>query len=74
MIAWIVEAYGAEEIDAYCRRMPPNHNIRSFMKGITALTRVTGVEHDQMCRILLGLVVDAPLEGGLSSAPLIRAV
>ncbi len=74
LIAWIVEAYGAEEIDARCRRMPPNHNIRSFMKGITALTRVTGVEHDQMCRILLGLVVDAPLEGGLSSAPLIRAV
>lgn len=45
----VVEAYGAEEIDAHCRRMPPNHNIQSFMKGITTLTRVTGVEHDQMC-------------------------
>jgi len=27
-----------------------------------------------MCWILLGLVIDVPLEGGLSTAPLIRAV
>lgn len=61
LIGWVTEACGAEEIDARCRRMPPSHNVRSFMKGITSLSRVTGQEHDQMCRILLGLVIDAPL-------------
>ncbi|GLB45950.1 putative protein Coprinopsis cinerea okayama7 130 [Lyophyllum shimeji] len=74
LIRWIIEAYGAAEIDARCRRMPPNHNVRLFVKGISTLSRVTGQEHDQMCRILLGLIIDAPLPGGLSSARLLSAV
>ncbi|KAF8056055.1 hypothetical protein FPV67DRAFT_1566591 [Lyophyllum atratum] len=74
LIRWIIEAYGAPEIDARCRRMPPNHNIRLFIKGISTLSRVTGQEHDQMCRILLGLIIDAPLPGGRSSARLLSAV
>jgi hypothetical protein len=48
--------------------MPPNHNIWSFLKGITSLSRVSGQEHDQMCRILLGLVIDAPVGGRLVRA------
>jgi hypothetical protein len=74
ILSWIMKACGATEIDARCRRMPPNHNIRVFMKGISTLSRVTGQEHDQMCRILLGLVIDLPLLGGLSNIRLIRAV
>jgi hypothetical protein len=54
--------------------MPPNHNIRHFIKGITSLSRVTGQEHDQMSRILMGLVLNAPLPGGLSNARLICVV
>lgn len=73
LIQWIIEAYGAAEIDARCRRMPPNHNIRLFIKGISTLSRVTGQEHDHMCRILLGLIIDAPLPSGLSSARLLAA-
>ena len=74
LMGWVIEACGAEEIDARCRRMPPNHNIRSFLKGITSLSRVTGQEHDQMCRILLGLVIDARLKSNMSNRRLIRAV
>ncbi|KAF8065173.1 hypothetical protein FPV67DRAFT_1653931 [Lyophyllum atratum] len=74
LIRWVIAAYGATEIDARCRRLPPNHNIRLFMKGISTLSRVTGQEHDQMCRILLGLIIDAPLPNGLSSARLLSAV
>jgi hypothetical protein len=74
IVGWIIEAFGAAEIDARCRRMPPNHNIRHFMKGISSLSRVTGQEHDQMCRILIGLVIDIPLPGGLSNVRLIRTV
>ncbi|KAF9486934.1 hypothetical protein BDN71DRAFT_1485414 [Pleurotus eryngii] len=74
VISWITEACGAPEIDARCRRMPPNHNVRLFLKGITTLSRVTGQEHDQMCRILLGLVIDLPLPGGVSNTRLIWAV
>ena len=70
LISWIIEAYGAEEIDAQCQCMPPNHNVHLFMKGISSLSQVTGQEHDQMCCILLGLVINIPLADGVSSAPL----
>ena len=44
------------------------------MKGISSLSRVTGQEHDQISRILLGLVIDCPLPGGLPNVRLVRAV
>jgi hypothetical protein len=67
IISWIIQTFGAAEIDARCHRMPLNHNMHHFMKGISSLSCVTGQEHDQMCRILLGLVIDIPLPGGLSN-------
>ncbi|KAF8811590.1 hypothetical protein BYT27DRAFT_7231651 [Phlegmacium glaucopus] len=60
LISWVTKALGPLEVDARCR--------------ITSLSRVTGQEHDQMSRILMGLVLDAPLPGGLSNARLVRAV
>ncbi|KAJ3554685.1 hypothetical protein NM688_g2979 [Phlebia brevispora] len=74
VVAWIKKACSTAEIDARCRRLPPNHNVRLFLKGITPLSRLTGQEHADICRILLGLIVDMRLPNGLSSAPLVRAV
>lgn len=70
---WIQEAYGTAEIDARCRRLPPNHNIRVFMNGISSLSRVTGKEHNQISRMLLGLVIDAQLPDGFVPDRLVRA-
>ena len=45
------------------------------MKGISSLSRVSGKEHDQMCRILLGLVIDTRLPGDeFSPVRLVRTV
>ena len=74
MVSWIIQAYGAVEIDARCRRLPPNHNIRLFFKGISTLSRVTGREHDQMCRFILGIIIDIPLPNNLAPGRLICAV
>ncbi|KAM6491507.1 hypothetical protein JOM56_013076 [Amanita muscaria] len=74
LIAWVTTACGAAEIDARCRRMPQNHNIRLFTKGISSLSRVTGQEHDQMCRFLLGLIIDIRLPNRLSNVRLLRSV
>jgi Plavaka transposase len=74
LVEWVKQSCGVLEVDARCRRLPPNHNIRHFVKGISSLSRVTGQEHDQMSRILLGLVIDCPLPGGLSNVRLVRAV
>ncbi|TFK59866.1 hypothetical protein BDN72DRAFT_872993 [Pluteus cervinus] len=59
LIEWLREAYGDAEIDARCRRLPPNHQVRQFFKGITRMTRVTGKEHSQISRIILGILIDA---------------
>ena len=74
LIGWIQTACGEEEVDARCRRLPPNHNIRLFLKGISHLSRVTGTEHDQICRFLLGLVIGIKLPNRVSTAKLLRAV
>ncbi|ETW76279.1 hypothetical protein HETIRDRAFT_429792 [Heterobasidion irregulare TC 32-1] len=74
LVIWLNDAFGPLEIDARCRMMPPNHNARIFSKGITTLSRVSGKEHRDMCRILLGLVLDLPLPNGRSPVRLVRAV
>ncbi|KAG1890520.1 uncharacterized protein F5891DRAFT_1117930 [Suillus fuscotomentosus] len=71
---WIKEACSEAEIDARCRRLPPNHNIRLFLKGISHLSRVSGTEHNQICRFLLGIVIGIQLPGNLNSGRLTRAI
>ncbi|OJT04957.1 hypothetical protein TRAPUB_4260, partial [Trametes pubescens] len=74
LLSWLKAAYGSEELDARCRRIPPNHHIRLFLRGITTLQKVTGKEHSDMCRFLLGLIIGLPLPGGISPVRLVRAV
>ncbi len=73
LIAWIQEAYDPDEIDSQCRRMPLNNSLRHFTKGISHMSRVTGKEHQDMSRILLGLIIGLPLPDGLSPARLVHA-
>jgi hypothetical protein len=44
------------------------------MKGISHLSCVTGTEHDQISRILIGLIIDIRLPNNMSPARLLRAV
>ncbi|PPQ97936.1 hypothetical protein CVT26_002941 [Gymnopilus dilepis] len=74
LISWIRAICGDAEIDARCRRLPPNHCIRLFLNGISHLSRVTGTEHDQISRFLLALVADIRLPNGHSNAQLVRSV
>ena len=74
LLKWVKSVFGVIEIDARCRRLPPNHNIWLFMKGISSLSQVSGQEHNQICHILLRLIVDLPLPNGQSPARLIWAV
>ena len=74
LVGWVIETCGSEEVDARCHRFPPNHNLRYFNKGISSLYCVTGQEHDKMCRILMGLVLDCRLPQGYSNVRLIRVV
>jgi hypothetical protein len=74
LIKWLIKIYGSAAIDSRCKAIPPNHKISLFTKGIATLSRVSGQEHKRMCAILLGLIIDLPLPGGLNSSRLIKAV
>ncbi|KAH9163607.1 hypothetical protein EDB89DRAFT_2116420 [Lactarius sanguifluus] len=73
-ICWTTEIFGAAEINARCRRLPPNHNTRLFLKGVSTLSRVSGTKHGHICRFLLALVLDIPLPGRLDSGALVQAL
>jgi hypothetical protein len=73
LISWLQEAFGTQELDSRSRYLPPNHNVRHFSKGISGLSRVSGKEHAEMCKVILGLIIGLPLPNGLSSARLLSA-
>ena len=73
LLRWLA-SLGAEEINARCSHLPLNHNARHFQKGIIGLSRLSGQEHKDISRIVLGVVVDLPLSGRQSSARLTCAV
>jgi hypothetical protein len=76
LISWLTDpsVFGPDEINARCRRMPPNHHTRIFTQGITHMQRPAGVEFKDICRILMGLIIDLPLSNNRNPAPVIRAV
>ena len=73
LVTWIKSAYGTEELDARCRALPQNSSVRHFFNSISPLSRITGKEHNDVARILLGLIIDLPLSGHLSNARLLHA-
>lgn len=74
LVAWLKSAYSKAELDARCCKLSPNHQVRYFFKGITHLNRLTDKEHNDIARILLGLIIDMPLPNGTSPIRLIKAV
>ena len=72
LIGWLKDAFGPDELDTCCHCLPCNHSLRHFEKGISKLSCVTGKEHRNMCRILLGMIISLPLPQGASPSRLVR--
>jgi hypothetical protein len=68
LVSWLISEFGPAELDARCRTMPPNHNIRHFSNGISKLKCASGNEHAAVGKILLGLIAGLPLSNGRSRA------
>ena len=73
LISWLQDAFGARELDSRSRCLPPNHNVHHFSNGISGFSRISGKEHAEMCKIILGLIIGLPLPNRLSSARLLSA-
>lgn len=74
LISWVTSVFGQKEIEARSKCLPPNHNLHSFPKGISSFSRLTGKEHADICKILLGLVVDLKLPDRRSPLPLLHSI
>ncbi|KAF8257783.1 hypothetical protein EI94DRAFT_1918962 [Lactarius quietus] len=74
LVTWLTHPliFGVTDINTRCRSLPPNHHTTLFTKGLP-FSRVTGKEHKNVCRILIGLITDLPIPGGHSSACVVRA-
>ena len=74
LITWLISIFGATAIDSQCQAVPPNHKTLLFTKGITTLSHISGHEHKKMCVILLSLIVNQLVPGGLDPSHIVRAV
>ncbi|KAN0136686.1 hypothetical protein V8E53_005456 [Lactarius tabidus] len=65
LVAWLTHyaAFGPDKIDA-----------RTFSNGIMTLSQVSGQEHKDICRIILGLIIDLPLPSGQVTSCIVRTV
>jgi hypothetical protein len=74
LISWLQSTFGITELDQRCRCLPLNHNVRHFSKGISGFSRISGKEHADICKTLLGIIIGLPLPDNCSSNKLLRAV
>jgi hypothetical protein len=64
LIGWLRKLIGDAKLEARFKRLPPAQGVRRFKSGISGLTQVSGPEHKDICKQLLGCLL------GTSSVPL----
>ncbi|VDC05421.1 unnamed protein product, partial [Peniophora sp. CBMAI 1063] len=69
LIVWLKHVYGEKAIDDRFKCLPDNQQLRHFHKGISGLSRVSGTEHQDICRVLLGVIADLPLPTNWQGRP-----
>ncbi|KAG9006231.1 hypothetical protein FRB90_009982 [Tulasnella sp. 427] len=69
---WLTRLVDPNELDLRLPRLPPNHALRTFNSGISGFSRLSGNEHRQIAKQLLGCIVDfAPSEAIRASRALL---
>ncbi|KIO19238.1 hypothetical protein M407DRAFT_51818, partial [Tulasnella calospora MUT 4182] len=57
LTVWLTRIIGPKELDLRFARLPPNHALRVFKDGISGFSRLSGNEHRQIAKQLLGCIV-----------------
>ncbi|KZT54390.1 hypothetical protein CALCODRAFT_438708 [Calocera cornea HHB12733] len=55
-LSWLTDILGKKELDHGFQVLPPTDGARLFDKGITTLTQMSGEEHKDMARVILGVI------------------
>lgn len=67
LTGWIQRIIGPKELDQRLARLPPNHPLRIYHHGISSFSNMSGNEHRQLTKQLLGCII------GLVDAKTVRA-
>lgn len=54
---WLQRIVGPKELDQRLQRLPPNHALRIYHSGISSFSTMSGNEHRQLTKQLLGCLV-----------------
>ena len=65
LLSWCNHTMAPEELDRRIRTLPVAHGLRHFKNGIYALSQISGSEHKNMAKILLGCLVGVLPKKGL---------
>lgn len=57
LTGWIQRLIGPKELDRRLSCLPPNHPVRIYDKGISSFSRLSGNEHRQIAKQLLGCLI-----------------
>jgi hypothetical protein len=60
LVLWLQNLMTEAELDARIKRLPRVHGVRYFSNGISGLSRVSGKEHKNICKQLLGCIIGIP--------------
>lgn len=60
LTAWSISLLGKVEFDHRARCIPLAHGARHFPDGVSKLSQMSGREHKEVARLLLGCIQDAP--------------
>ena len=74
LLSWLVQAYGASEINARVQHLIPNHHIQIFSSGITNLSQVTGKVRNLISWIVLGVIIGARIVNDLEPWRMVQTV
>lgn len=60
LTSWCTDLLGVAELDHRIKCMPLAHGARHFDEGISKLSQLSGREHKEIARLLVGCIQDAP--------------
>ncbi|KIO16582.1 hypothetical protein M407DRAFT_85849 [Tulasnella calospora MUT 4182] len=68
LTGWISRIIGPKELDLRFARLPPNHALRIFKDGISGFSRLSGNEHRQIAKQLLGCIIGRAPPGAIRAS------
>ncbi len=74
LVKWLIGVFKAKVINVWCQKIPLNHKVMLFTRGLMVLAHMLGHKYKKMCYILLGIIIDLSVSSEFDSMCIIKAV